>query len=253
MSIKQKQHRAHRISYMLANEAIPDGMLVRQTCGNKLCVRSNHLILTTSSEIKSKNWMGQKFGRLTFVRPTERRYGNNVLWEMKCDCGNIAYCMPSTVTGGHNKSCGCHRREQSSKNGLNVRRHHPMISTARQIWRCRYKDGDIDFESFYRLSQQNCYYCGSEPHRTRNIASDLKNRNVSDMQKETGNFTYNGLDRIDSNRKHTLDNVVTCCSTCNYMKRDMAHDEFLEHIERVFGHTRSLRSHDRATSASDHE
>lgn len=77
------------------------------------------------------------------------------------------------------------------------------------------------------------------------MANDLKKKSVSDIQKTEGNFTYNGLDRIDSSKGHTLDNVVTCCATCNYMKRSMTHDEFIDHIDKVYNHTskRKIRKH----------
>lgn len=36
----------------------------------------------------------------------------------------------------------------------------------------------------------------------------------------------NGIDRVDNTKGYTVDNVVPCCSKCNYMKRDMTQEEF---------------------------
>lgn len=35
-----------------------------------------------------KNLIGQRFGKLVAIRPTDRKVGTNIVWEMKCDCGN---------------------------------------------------------------------------------------------------------------------------------------------------------------------
>lgn len=37
-----------------------------------------------------------------------------------------------------------------------------------------------------------------------------------------------GLDRIDSTKGYTMDNLVSCCETCNRAKRHMSLAEFRE-------------------------
>ena len=56
--------------------------------------------------------------------------------------------------------------------------------------------------------QKPCYYCGS-------IIETV------------------GVDRVDNNKGYTLDNVVPCCSKCNYMKNSNTEKEFLEHVEKI--------------------
>ena len=75
---------------------------------------------------------------------------------------------------------------------------------------------------FEELVKKNCFYCGMTP-------------------KKNGHYlgSFNGIDRIDSNRDYTLDNCVPCCKTCNYAKQSLHRDDFIQWIGRAFAHLRS--------------
>ena len=59
---------------------------------------------------------GQKFGRLTVLRLSEKRHpkNNKILWECQCDCGNpeIIYATTGNLTQGYKTSCGCAAKQQ---------------------------------------------------------------------------------------------------------------------------------------------
>ena len=96
-----------------------------------------------------------------------------------------------------------------------------MYSHYRQS--ARYKDliFNIPYEKFLELSQQDCHYDASPPS---NICKSKHNKE---------DFIYNGLDRIDSSKGYTLDNVVPCCAKCNRAKLDMSPEEFLDWRRRI--------------------
>jgi hypothetical protein len=100
--------------------------------------------------------------------------------------------------------------------------------------RKHYADGDLNVFLFYQLSQLDCYYCGEKACNGR-ITNRAKNSAKSSQHfKDTGDFTYNGLDRmisyemsngtylLDSEDKKikTNDNVVACCKLCNWAKKN---------------------------------
>ncbi len=177
---------------------------------------------------KPKDYTGTKVGKLTYIRPTDQRSGKKIVWETLCECGNVYY------SGDYRrKSCGCGRTEAS----YSGRKYSPRISSARRVWTSHYRDSR--FDTFLRMSQEPCFYCGSVPIRTYNAANER--RHDSQRQRSEGDFTYNGLDRIDNSKGHTDDNVVPCCTRCNKAKMDMTLNEFLTHIVLMYEHTRSLR------------
>lgn len=54
---------------------------------------------------------GQKFGRLIAIQKTNKKKGNEWLWQCKCDCGNICEVTGVRLRTGQTKSCGCLKKE----------------------------------------------------------------------------------------------------------------------------------------------
>jgi len=49
-------------------------------------------------------------------------------------------------------------------------------------------------------------------------------------------ISVNGLDRVDSLKSYTLDNVVPCCTQCNLAKLDYSLDEFKKWVSACYNH-----------------
>jgi hypothetical protein len=45
-----------------------------------------------------------------------------------------------------------------------------------------------------------------------------------------------GIDRLDNKIGYKLDNMVPCCSKCNFMKYTMNKEEFIQHIIQIVKH-----------------
>ena len=67
---------------------------------------------------------------------------------------------------------------------------------------------ELTLEDFEELWQAPCVYCG-------------------------GGIETIGLDRADSARGYTRDNVVTCCFDCNSLKSNRETVVWLAHIRRI--------------------
>ena len=51
---------------------------------------------------------GQKFGRLTVLRPSKSRASNgNILWHVSCECGSEKLIRAGHMKDGSTLSCGC--------------------------------------------------------------------------------------------------------------------------------------------------
>jgi hypothetical protein len=106
------------------------------------------------------------------------------------------------------------------------------VVSSRRVWKqyCyRDKECNITFEQWTDLSQKNCYYCGIKPTTKYNYFASDSSR-PSKKKALEGEFCYNGMDRIDSDKYHTIDNVVPCCYTCNRNKNNLPVEKFLKRV-----------------------
>lgn len=61
---------------------------------------------------------GQRFGRLTVLRPAEN-VGGKTAWVCRCDCGKEVIVKSTSLQTGHTKTCG-HRRGAGNPLGLTL-------------------------------------------------------------------------------------------------------------------------------------
>ena len=173
---------------------------------------------------------GMKINMLTLIS-----YHKGGMWDCQCDCGKLLKLRTGTITSGNNKSCGCFKKEylraEEPKRLRIVSRikDPPWKIIARNIYNELYKDGDIALDQFIELSKQNCYYCGVTPFviRRGNLSQ------YSPYTEQDIDFLYNGLDRINSDLPHILENCVVCCKHCNSAKKKLTPEKFLEKVNAV--------------------
>jgi hypothetical protein len=130
------------------------------------------------------------------------------------------------------------KNKKGNRRGIPNRKLDPVLSSARQLWQQNYhkkEKSGVDFDTFLKLSRQNCHYCGRKPFRVYNVGNSTCNYR-SDYQRRNGNFVYNGVDRIDNTKPHTTENLVTCCWHCNRAKATMTAQEFIEWVTLVYHH-----------------
>jgi hypothetical protein len=79
---------------------------------------------------------------------------------------------------------------------------------------------NLSKDQVHTLGMQNCHYCGKSPSRV--------------ILRRTNKYLYNGIDRIDSTKGYTIDNVVSCCKACNFAKRVMSSEQFSSLISTIY-------------------
>lgn len=109
----------------------------------------------------------------------------------------------------HIYSCPiCNKENKSGRCNSCARRKRPYERTYNKLIRAAKKrriSCNISYEDFVKVCEEtSCHYCGKDLNRSKYRSEDGTDAIL--------------LDRKDSNKGYTVDNVVSCCWPCNDMK-----------------------------------
>ena len=83
---------------------------------------------------------GDRFGRWTAILDTgERTKDRHHIWICKCDCGSVRKVDSASLVQGKSKSCGCWRRERTSRDNSSPNIIKSRTETGRRLWEDRKK------------------------------------------------------------------------------------------------------------------
>ena len=105
--------------------------ICRCDCGNIKSIRSDSLTSKKSPTLSCGCYLkqvlqnadhinydiqGKKFGKLTVIRPTDRRSSQGkTIWFCECECGGTTEVLRDDLLRGHTTSCGCNRSKGELK------------------------------------------------------------------------------------------------------------------------------------------
>lgn len=120
----------------------------------------------------------------------------------------------------------------------------PGEASWRRLWTGgHYKQKGLPLELFKEIASKPCHYCGSPPRYTnaygRNYDCYLNGQAISSkpctLEWWQDQWIYaNGVDKMEHREDYSdLTNLVPCCTTCNFMKQRLGHDEFIAQCKKI--------------------
>lgn len=170
---------------------------------------------------------GWKIGKLRMNYPVgvkADKRSRTFYWNATCDCGNTVDVNGSNVRKGRTTHCGCEIGLPGDEASFRIIYRDYQRSAVKKN-----REFALTYDQVRDLTSKPCYYCGSLP----------SSKQPSNTGKTKAIYVYNGIDRIDNDRGYLIDNVVSCCATCNFMKHTLSMDVFLEHIRKIIAHQES--------------
>ena len=165
----------------------------------------------------ASNLKGKKFGKLKVIKiSSQKRKNTGRIWECKCECGEICHVSSGDLNRGRVNFCKpcveLKAIESIYKRLLYVYKRGATI---------RNKKFKLKDEEFYKLIEQNCYFCGIEP------------RQLFTKKGWKYSLYYNGIDRLNNKKDYTKENCVPCCKFCNISKNRYDAEEYQEWINHI--------------------
>lgn len=193
-------------------------------CGEKRTLKEYEFYKQKSCGCtKHPKYEGRKFGRLTVISKAAVRNGR-CYWVCSCSCGQTAEVSSAHLNNGTVKSCGCLRNELVAERSALE----PGEALKNRVIESYFNNAknkghacNLSKDDFNLLLASKCHYCGESPSR-------IKRHNAL-----RGEFAYNGIDRKDNSIGYTTNNVVTCCTQCNFRKSSTNYNEFVSWVAKV--------------------
>jgi hypothetical protein len=151
------------------------------------------------------------------------------LWLCICDCGNKVIYRGADLQNKV-KSCGCYNSEKTIifNKATKSKESYSAFSDVWQTYRLgaikRGYSFNLTKDQFREITTKNCFYCGEKPSMSRKFRGKMK----------IPSYVYNGIDRLNNDIGYELSNCVPCCSFCNYSKKSMTKEAFLNKIKQIF-------------------
>lgn len=193
----------------------------------------------TGLSTKAEDFVGVSINRWTILSvggPPVGKFAKRVLSDkevlVRCACGTVKTSRLSYIISQRSKSCGCYSEEVSRSNCLAnppmppLPRGQAAANTLYSEYRSKALARGLEFsisrDEFKSITSRECSYCGAPPScRKKKWAA-------------SGDYIYNGIDRVDNTLGYIASNVVACCVTCNRAKNTLTLQEFTSWVERVY-------------------
>lgn len=177
----------------------------------------------------SQELIGKKFGLLTVIKPIKKQSKTDKRWRTfyrcQCDCGNERTIGKDKLIKGNVVSCGC-KKKSCGPQSATWKGHGDLpqkyVSNLKHHAKIRGIDFEISIEEMwdlFLLQDRKCALSGVLLH--------FKCR-------DSINDGTASLDRINSNKGYSADNIQWVHKDINWMKHKLSQPQFLNWIGKVY-------------------
>lgn len=165
-------------------------------------------------------YIGNTFGSLTPVEHVGQDNNSHKLFKCKCQCGKFVVRTGYSLLTGNTKSCGCTSRKKGKKHHL-WKGYEDIPSTTISSL----KKGAMSRGLIWNITSKNMW----DLYLKQNKRCRLTNLPIY-FAKTRKKYTQQtaSLDRIDSSKGYTIDNVQWVHKNINKMKQNLSEQEFIE-------------------------
>lgn len=166
---------------------------------------------------------GKAYPRFKVIGRHNKKGENPSTWDCVCECGRKFVSSGHSIRSGIRKTCSvgtCH----ASSIDVHLRLLHQVYATYKCSAKKHGRIFEIEISEFRDMASKDCHYCGKSP-------SNRQYRMYGGRKVE---YTYSGLDRVDSSLGYFMRNLVPCCGECNKAKNNLPLTDFYAMVKRIY-------------------
>ena len=183
-------------------------------------------------DLVAKRHAGKKFGKLTAVKPLLRTPSGSYRWLWRCECGATREALYGQVRRGITSSCGCSNNSGNHVHGMSHSTEYGMLK------RSKVRASRHGLEHTIELSDIKIpEYCPIFPH----IKLEVNRKGPPSDPSPS-------LDRIDSTKGYTPDNIWVISNRANRLKGDAEIHELIQIADAVARKTQAADTRDGGAS-----
>ncbi len=187
------------------------------------------------SKVHFKDLTGQTFNQLYVIEYSGQNKQGMSLWKCQCDCNgpnSIKTIIGASLINGNTKSCGCYKLDMHYRGTKDISGQ--FFSSLVRGAKNRGIDCNIKIEEIQELLEKQDYQ--SSLSGVNICGSRSSNKKHNSYLEQTAS-----LDRIDSSKGYTIDNVQWVHKDENFAKHSLDEDEFIQMCGRVWNHKKTSR------------
>jgi dCMP deaminase len=168
-----------------------------------------------------------KYNLLTPIKIVGRLHGK-ALWRCKCDCGNYTQVVASRITSGEIKSCGC----LLNNKGIKRNSYRGIGNLSGYFWssiKASAKSRGINFELTKEFAWDLFVKQGGKCAISNVDITMCDSRKDKNIENHTAS-----LDRIDSSKGYTEENVWWVHKHVNKMKQEYPFEHFIDICGKIY-------------------
>ena len=115
---------------------------------------------------------------------------------------NLVWALGTQSCGCFNKNRLSNLTKQEWSQAAKVGFYRQCVTLAEKRW----IPFELSFQDVLYITSRTCHYCGIPPNVEYGVG------------RYYGTYWKNGIDRVDSSKRYTLSNCLSCCVECNKSK-----------------------------------
>lgn len=161
------------------------------------------------------------------------------MWDCQCDCGQTCLAHGARLRCGQKKSCGCWKTDTTLEKPRNRNWggygeiSGEFFTAVKSSAKIRNLEFNITIEQIWDLFLKQDRKCALSGVELKFILT-ARNRNLP----RNGKLKTASLDRIDSSKGYTLDNVQWIHKHVNHIKMSLSDEDFINWCRKIVAHNK---------------